>query len=210
MKRITSIYRLLLIAAALIMLVGCGAPSPGDEDPADRQANGARDPRGFDPLELPADHEIVPDKYPRSGSISGKGVFVDASQPDTAADLTYAIPENFTEPVDSLNNQAYRVQIFTTKLYREAREAARVAEEIFDQRVYVDYEVPYFKVRVASFSDRDKAEEYQQKAKTAGYTSAWVVTVNINVKETAPLYDDYGTPIMIEPEDTVINGPDEN
>ncbi|MBU0984142.1 MAG: SPOR domain-containing protein, partial [candidate division Zixibacteria bacterium] len=99
----------------------------------------------------------------------------------------------------SANNQAFRVQIFTSKLYNDARQALRVAEEIFDRQLYIDYEVPYFKVRVGSFDTRDAAEAYQLKAKAAGYGNAWVVLVTVGVVEAAPLYDDLPEPVFPEP-----------
>ncbi len=96
---------------------------------------------------------------------------------------------NLIEPIDTLNNQAFRVQILTTKVYGEARTALRVAEEIFDRPVFMDYEVPYFKLRVGNFAERETAENYQQRAKAAGYTKAWVVVVTVGVEEPAPLYE---------------------
>ncbi len=93
-------------------------------------------------------------------------------------------------PTDSVNGQAYRIQLYTSKLYGEARHELRVAQEIFDRPVFLDYEVPYYKIRVGSFADRDKADEYLQRVKAAGYSTAWVVIVNVGVKEAAPLYRD--------------------
>ena len=96
---------------------------------------------------------------------------------------------NLNEQIDTLNNQAFRVQILTTKVYGEARTALRVAEEIFDRPVFMDYEVPYFKLRVGNFAEREIAENYQQRARAAGYTNAWVVVVTVAVEEPAPLYE---------------------
>jgi len=157
------------------------------------------DPRGFDPLELPQDREIIPAKYPRAGSISGRQALVAVESVENHGDTTLLALGNFTREIDTVNNQAFRVQIFTSKLYQEARATAHVAEEIFDRQVYVDYQVPNFKVRVGDFASRDNAESYAQKAKAAGYTSAWVVMVNIEVKEAAPLYDEMTDYFLEEP-----------
>jgi len=174
----------------LSLVVSCAQPPPGIEPPRPEEPAPPADSRGFDPLELPADREVIPARYPRAGAIIGRQTLVTAETGEMQDDSTLAVLENFTREVDTLNHQAFRVQIFTSKLYQEARATERVAEEVFDQPVYVDYQVPNFKVRVGDFSNRDDAESYAQRAKAAGYTSAWVVMVNINVREAAPLYDD--------------------
>ena len=119
-------------------------------------------------------------------------MLIESDPSEAEEDTLRTLFDNYSQPVDTINSQAFRVQLFTTKLYREAQEAVRTAEEIFDQSVYVDYEVPYFKVRVGSFADRDAAEDYQQRAKAAGYRNAWVVMVNVSIREATPLYDNLG------------------
>jgi len=142
----------------------------------------------FDPLGLPRDLEAAPRESPRTGSIGGVARFVDS---DTTGQSAAAGSGALTDiAYDTLVHQAFRVQVFTSKAYGEARRTHRVAEEIFDQPVYTDYEVPYYKVRVGSFAERDKAEEYLQRVRAAGYREAWVVLVTTGVRETAPLYPD--------------------
>ena len=203
-----SIFSLLVVLGGCILLVACGGPGRSTEEVPEEAPIGYDDPRGFDPLELPADREVVPAAYPREGIIAGRAVLVDAEPEGTPGDSAEITIAELQLPVDTLNNQAFRVQIFTTKLYGEARAARRVAEEIFDQPVYVDYEVPYFKVRAGSFAERDDAEKYQQQARAAGYTNAWVVMVNLNTKKVAPVYDELlGLPVDEAQsfEDSVLN-----
>lgn len=185
MKSIYSLGVIVCLAAGL----SCSGPPDIDEKPASDSKAMLSDPRGFDPLELGRDREVVPQKYPRTGEIAGKQAIVEAD-PQDDADSSGSIVVKPPLEIDSLNNQVYRVQIFTSRVYGDARKAARVAEEIFDQVVYVDYQVPNYKVRVGSFADRDGAEVYQQKVRAAGYSSAWVVSMSIGVKELAPLYGD--------------------
>ena len=189
MKRLVSICSLLTLSFGFVLFSGCSRPQkPSDE--TQEADSGDRDHR-FDLLDLSQDLEIVPQKYPRSGEIGGQ---LEAVEFEAATDVMVTGPiVGLPETVDTLNHQAYRVQLFTSKLYGEARQALRVAQEVFDRPVFLDYEVPYFKVRVGSFSDREEAEDYQQKAKTAGYPEAWVVMVNVGVTKPAPLYPE-GTP----------------
>lgn len=192
MKINGDIYRIIAIVSVLL-ISGCqGKRSVADEETR-KPATSEVDQRGFDPLELPEDREVVPIEHPRAGEISGRAAFVEAEslEPDTV----YGGSDESGPALDSLNNQAYRIQLLTSKVYGDANYARQVAEEIFDRPVFMDYEVPYFKIRVGSFAERQDAEEYLMRVKSAGYTDAWVVMVNVRVKETAPLYDDVILPL---------------
>lgn len=207
MRRPRNIYNLRLVVLAglaLFFSAGCGGIRPaGSSEKSDQDRSGIDDPRGFDPLELPRDTEIVPERYPRAGSIVGTNQLIDttaavyAGDPDSLSQTGQVMPPS----ADTVSNQAYRVQLVTSNVYGEAKAAATVAEEIFDQPVYLDYEVPNYKVRVGSFAHRDDADQYRQKARTAGYSNAWVVMVNLKVRKLAPLYDDLpliGPPVPVD------------
>ena len=203
MKRLANICS---IAALLGLAYGCAKPPAQAPEEASPEPVTTTDARGFDPLELPRDRVVVPSSTPRSGEIIGQQALVesDATEEEDTTGAMVVVPQ---QTIDSVNSQAYRVQLHTSRVYGEAKAAARVAEEIFDQPVYVDYEVPNYKVRVGSFADRDKAIEYQQRARAAGYTNAWVVMVKVAVKEVAPLYEGSELPMMYPPEtpaDTVV------
>ena len=190
MKLRGSICRLLATVLASLILTGCMRPRVEIAERADSLATASVDPRGYDPLELPRDREIVPALFPRSGDIAGKQVIVEKNPAVPPSDSTALEGAISAKNLDTLNSQSYRVQVFTGLVYGEARQIARVAEEIFDQPVYVDYEVPNFKVRIGNWPDRASAEKYQQKARAVGYTNAWVVMAGVNIREVAPLYDD--------------------
>jgi hypothetical protein len=144
--------------------------------------------RGYDPLELPADTRIVP-RRPAGSVLPPTSVTpqqLDGSRLDSAnavAALSVA---------DSLSGRLFRVQIFASNLFGDAKRAATTAEEIFDQPVYLDYDVPYFKVRVGNFGTRRDAEDYQKKVNTAGYPTTLVVVVNPFVRQAPALYDNLG------------------
>jgi hypothetical protein len=172
------------------------------EEPV-RQETPTADERGFDPLELPGDTKIVSKDNPQSGIITGQQGLISTDDGIIDADSGYVSLPDVPEEKDTLNSQAFRVQLLTSKAFGEARQAASVAEEIFDRPVYVDYEVPYFKLRVGSFGNRDDAELYKQKARAVGYSNAWVVAVTVNVQETTPLYE--SLPGVSMPEDSVMS-----
>ena len=180
------------MSVVVFFTTGCsGKTGPAEELPRIVTAEQEQSAR-FNPLNLPQDTEIIPRLYPKTAPIFS------TNKPDTAtADSLLAAVNTTTRVdrplnlgIDSLNNQTFRIQIGATELFGDARREKKIAEEVFDQPVYLDYEVPYYKLRVGSFADRRSAEQYLQKAKMAGYKTAWVVTVRVRVKETAPLYND--------------------
>lgn len=196
MKKHRSTYKLLLLAALLLLAVGCQSRRQVTDEEAVPTGTSEADPRGFDPLEMPEDREVVPVKYPKSGEITGQGAFVESEA--GVLDTALYSGADAAGDVDTLGHQAFRVQLFTSKVYGDARYAHRVAEEVFDRPVFLDYEVPYYKLRVGNFADREAAEEYLLRVKAAGYTDAWVVVVNIRVKEVAPLYDELMLPEAVD------------
>lgn len=186
MIRRKSICSLPLLLLALCVFGSCSASRQGPERPR-VQAEKEQKPQGrFDPFEMPADREIVPEKYPKSGAISGHSeIVMETRALDPAPGISIGVPTAF----DSTNNQVFRVQLFAGKQFGEAKQSLRVAEEIFDRPVYLDYEVPYYKVRVGSFVSRREAEEYQLRAQAAGYRNSWVVVSFVKINRAAPLYE---------------------
>lgn len=189
-KSIVNICSLLIV---VLLAAGCNFPSKGgNKEEKAEQPVAVTDSLRFDPLELAEDREVVPEAYPivtnRQG---GEIVIVGETEPVYApADSTGASDGAVDGVVDSLGGQVFKVQLFTSKLFGEAKRARRVAEEIFDRPVTMDYEVPYFKVRVGSFADRYEAEGYAQRVRAAGYGDAWVVAATVGIRKAAPLYDE--------------------
>lgn len=199
MRTLKNIFRLILIVTVAVILVGCHQQaSVGDEDLQEEQTSPEQYQR-FDPLDLPADKEIVPEAYSMNIDLTHPNTIVtsDRSSAYTAGAMSEDVPLDF----DSVNSQAFRIQILTSKVFGKAQKAVKVAEEIFDRPVYLDYEVPYFKVRVGSFYDRDQAEDYMMRARAAGYKEAWIVVTNVEVKEAKPLYFDNPFPVYSDSTD---------
>ncbi|KAA3631564.1 MAG: SPOR domain-containing protein [Calditrichaeota bacterium] len=187
MKKIKNIYSLLFgFLLLLIVFAGCkkqGSTVQVPEETTQPEASGDK----LDLLELPQDKTVIPLEFPKAGEITGKITLTDEVTDD---DSLYTTVTNIPDEIDSLNSQAYRIQLFSSKVYGESRKAKKVADEIFDRPVFMDYEVPYYKIRVGNFSDREKAEEYALRAKSAGYSNAWVVAVIVSPNITSPMYDD--------------------
>lgn len=192
---IKNIYNFISILLYLVLLNGCPKPgSYGEESPESKKGEEQADNR-YDPLDLPADKEIVPSLYPVNGELSRSGNLI-VSDDVSGDNPNGSSMDNFITAFDTVNSQAFKIQILTSKVYGDVRRAKIVAEEIFDRPVYLDYEVPYYKLRVGSFADRDQAEDYLQQVRMAGYNDAWVVVTNTAVKSLSPLYDNEPLPVI--------------
>lgn len=74
----------------------------------------------------------------------------------------------------------YRVQIFSASSHQAAEQALARARELFaGEAVYVEFEPPFFKVRVGDFRTRKEAESFAGVAKKQGYDSAFPAETQI-------------------------------
>lgn len=169
--KITSTSILLL---SLIFVAGCGGMRLTKEK--DDRGKVRFTPEIY-PLNIPEDMAVIPALYPMLA-------------PDSAPRLLSPPAPQTTSRIDSATAplELYRVQIFTSRTYGPAVREQSIASEIFDKRVALDYEVPYYKVRLGDFENRRQAEDYLSVAKDAGYDSAWVVRVTLNVQNLEPTY----------------------
>lgn len=75
----------------------------------------------------------------------------------------------------------YRVQILAASIKENAERFAAEAQARFpDQRVYVEFIPPYYKVRIGDFLTREEAEAFKAKARSLGYFDAFIVETQIN------------------------------
>jgi len=180
---------IMLCPVVLILLCGCrGSFSPpAEETPEPTETRPAERPAGDDrnPLGLEADLEIVPAGYAMA-----------AASPDSLFGGVDSLSGGDEAPVSGGFYEAYRIQLFTSKEQGPAFKEMTVAREVFDREVTLDYEVPYYKVRVGEFPDRNRAEEYLGAAREAGYKNAWVVKVNRQVKAVEDMYDATTVPVI--------------
>ncbi len=179
----------IIILLAALTLTSCALRRVGPQETKPEEKTQSGPP--FDPLATATDRAIVPEEYP---VVSARPV----QASDSMATLANMNPAaNDTTAVEP--SEVYRVQIFTSRLYTEASREKAIAEEIFNLPVYLDYEVPYYKLRVGDFTTRGEAEDMLPEIKAIGYRNAWVARVILRVQE-APEFDLSEEPIL--PEDS--------
>ena len=69
----------------------------------------------------------------------------------------------------------FRVQLSSTQDYDRAMEAVEVASEQFSEDVVLQFDSPYYKIRVGRLINREDAQLLQETAIQKGYRRAWVV-----------------------------------
>ncbi|MBN2379826.1 SPOR domain-containing protein [candidate division WOR-3 bacterium] len=76
----------------------------------------------------------------------------------------------------------YRVQIFASSTNEGANKVASEARFKFTESVYVEYDAPYYKVRVGDYKNRSDAEILREKARNVGYSDAWIVQTEVSAQ----------------------------
>lgn len=80
------------------------------------------------------------------------------------------------------NQPGFRVQVITTNSRNDAYNAKAKAMQLFPEfRSYIDFQAPYFKVRIGDFSTREEATELRNKLLDQFSGGVFVVPTIINV-----------------------------
>ena len=176
-----SAYRVLagvaVIGSVFALALSCGSPAtvnveerrtvPKEETKSPVEVIEKLD---FDPLGNVLDRVVVPEAFATDSSSDNDGEEIFGPAP----------PPDFGLAVDTSREayDVYQAQLFNSTVYSESFLERRIAEEIFDEPVFLDYEAPYFKVRLGEFREKREAENYlRQIVKRSGYNDAWVLRV---------------------------------
>jgi hypothetical protein len=80
------------------------------------------------------------------------------------------------------NQPGFRVQLISTNKRTEANDIkAKVMQLYPDYRTYLEYQPPYFKVRIGDFKSRDEATDFREKLSTNFPGAIFVVPAVINL-----------------------------
>ena len=87
------------------------------------------------------------------------------------------------EQVSPQTAYGYRVQIFASWSNENAERIANEARMKFpNEKIYVEYIPPLYRVRVGDCKTRAEAESLRDVARSSGYSDAFIVQTNINVQ----------------------------
>lgn len=80
------------------------------------------------------------------------------------------------------NQPGFRVQVLTTNRRNDANDAKAKAMQLHpEHRSYIDFQAPYFKVRIGDFKTREEANELRNKLLEQFSGGVFVVPAIINV-----------------------------
>jgi cell division protein FtsN len=79
-----------------------------------------------------------------------------------------------------VTTSGYRVQIFSSSTRHAAEESqTQASAQLNRDDVFIDFEPPYFKVRIGNFQARKDAEKFLDEAKKKGYETPFIVQAQI-------------------------------
>jgi hypothetical protein len=98
-------------------------------------------------------------------------------------DETESVPESELVP-------GYRVQLSASTDEQNAFEAKRRAIYKFNQRVYLVFQAPYYKLYVGDFlkSQKKDADTLAEQARKVGFQDAWTTPARVNPKNAPEAY----------------------
>ena len=71
--------------------------------------------------------------------------------------------------------KGYRIQVMISENQEDLIEVKDSLEKLIQEKIYIQFELPNYKLRVGNFSSRKKAELYRNKIARLGYRSSWVI-----------------------------------
>ncbi len=80
-----------------------------------------------------------------------------------------------TVEVTEYSKFVFRVQLGSTNNYDDAIALETRAASIFEEQIMIQFDSPYYKIRVGQLSNREDAQSLQQFAFENGFRRAWVI-----------------------------------
>ena len=75
--------------------------------------------------------------------------------------------------------EGFRVQIFATQDRNKADQLQKELVLKFDEKIYIIFEAPNYKLRIGDFLDRDDAEILRMRLVSSNFPSSWIVRTRI-------------------------------
>ncbi|GAB4334830.1 MAG: hypothetical protein Kow0037_13730 [Calditrichia bacterium] len=157
------LVKLVLVSMLLILLISCaGGQKVKKEHPQLPQTPQKVVDESFDPLTLPPDDLDITAVKPEREERRERAV-------TRIAD---------TVKVENKLVDGFRVQLLSMKDLTNATRAKEIAQESLSDlqlHFYLEFDAPYYKVRMGDFKTKAEAEPYKNEARRRGYSKAWIV-----------------------------------
>jgi hypothetical protein len=110
--------------------------------------------------------------FPGDDTVLTAGVPVRTADDD---DEDLSVIDNWGTITTDDASPVLRVQFFATTSLAEAEDMKRRASKSLEKSVSIDFETPYYKLKVGPLKDEDAAERLVVRLRAMGYESAWIV-----------------------------------
>ncbi len=140
----------LMLAAAGLFLAQCAG-----------LGGGGRGSGSFDAMGFPGDDTVLTADVP--------------ARPANDDDSDLSVIDNWGTTTADEAQPVLRVQFYATTNITDAEDMKRRATESLGRPVTIDFETPYYKLKVGPFEDEDEAGRLVVKLRAMGYESAWIV-----------------------------------
>ena len=77
--------------------------------------------------------------------------------------------------------KGYRIQVMISENQEDLVLAKEKLESDIKEKIYIQFELPNYKLRIGNFSSRKKAELYRTKIVQLGYRSSWIIPTLIEL-----------------------------
>ncbi len=95
----------------------------------------------------------------------------------------YALEKTVTQDSVLAEINGFRVQIYTTDDLDRAKAKIVIYNELFQpENVKLDFDPPYFKIRVGNLRDKDEAEKFKEKLADMGFRNLMIIRSKVIVK----------------------------
>jgi hypothetical protein len=163
------LYKLFLLSLVTTLTLGCASSKKEKLPSSDSDGISTLD-ESFDPFSLNDDD--IKFKEPEARVTDESPRYLPDVQP--VQDTTISLPNELVE--------GFRIQILSTKDLENATRAKSIAMEQFSDvqvKFYLEFDSPYYKVRLGDFTKREDAEETREVVRSRGYPKAWIVKTKI-------------------------------
>lgn len=163
MRNISNIFKITLIL--ILLAFACASHFGRRRAAVDIRTIGENQ---FRPLNFAGDDAIITGKHPE------RALNTETIKTDSLMDRA------LQTRVDSSGQEEqtiFRVQIYTTKLMDDAQQYSESVKLLFPEGVFVEYQMPYYKVRVGEFRNFADGQVFLNKVKQLGFENAWLVRI---------------------------------
>ena len=177
---LTSFKRLLFLVVIIAVVGGCASSKKEQASSPDIDSRSRLD-ETFDPMSLNDDDLKFKEPEIKVNEESPQYLPILELEEDT-----------LRTPLNELI-EGFRVQLLSTKDLENATRAKAIATEQFSDvqvKFYLEFDSPYYKVRLGDFKTRAAAEYTRELVRSRGYPKAWIVKSKIWSNPEFPVEED--------------------